>query len=96
MLFYVYFINFFSDGERQDDGFEYTTIITFLCNKNVPLGTPSFDHLAEKKFYFTFETSLACSPEPVQCRIAGPGNVMYNLEPLIKKKGLNFCCMYLM
>ena len=42
---------------------------------------------AEHAFYFKFETSLACGPQPVQCRIAGPDNVMYNLEPLIRQKG---------
>ena len=67
----------------------------FICNKNIPLGAPSFDSIKKNTFYFKFETSLACSPEPVQCRIAGPKNIMYNLEPLIKTKGLKLylvCC----
>ena len=86
----VWWFTSYRNGERQDDGYEYKTIITFLCNKNIPLGTPSFSHFAEHTFFFNFETSLACSPEPVQCRIAEPGNVTYNLEPLIKKKGVHW------
>eukprot|EP00794_Sanderia_malayensis_P000415 gene415-1051_t len=77
----------YSGGQRQSDGYEYETTIEFICNKNIQFGSPVFDKSAGHKYFFRFETSLACSPEPVQCRLAGPGNVMYNLEPLIKTKG---------
>eukprot|EP00795_Rhopilema_esculentum_P017105 gene17105-8622_t len=77
----------YKDGERQDSGYKLSTRITFFCNRKIGIGSPTFDNFADNVFSFKFETSLVCVPDPVQCRIFGPDNALYNLEPLIKTKG---------
>ena len=72
----------------------YKTIITFVCNRKQVKGQLQFDHLDSDSltYYFKMETSLACSPELVQCKLTGPDGKMYNLEPLIKKEGNTYLC----
>ncbi|XP_013417456.1 cation-independent mannose-6-phosphate receptor [Lingula anatina] len=75
-------------GDRDvSTGMRTTTEITFTCDKTVPLGVPVFSKQEGHKYIFTFHTSLACPPEPVECSVYDHYGNMYDLNPLSKTTG---------
>lgn len=59
-------------------------IVLFLCRQNIPLGAPEFVRKEENAYYFDFKTSLACRPQPVDCRVQDEKGTQYDLSPLAR------------
>ena len=61
------------------------TVITFICNRNIPQGKPVFRRRDGADTFFDFPTSLACTPDPVDCRVSDDQGNEYDLTPLAKE-----------
>ena len=55
--------------------------INFYCNPKVPIGEPAFTEQVDQKFFFDFQTSLACASSAVQCLLT-VNRETYDLSPL--------------
>lgn len=59
-------------------------IILFLCKQDVEYGVPIFEKKEEEKYFFKFETALACSPQPVDCVAQDSSGHQYDLSNLAR------------
>ncbi|XP_076077705.1 cation-independent mannose-6-phosphate receptor-like [Mytilus galloprovincialis] len=59
-------------------------IILFLCKQDIEYGVPIFEKKEEEKYFFKFETALACSPQPVDCVAQDSSGHQYDLSNLAR------------
>ena len=62
-------------------------MITFTCNRKEALGQPYFVEYTDNTYYFRFPTSLACSPEPVECSVMDNSGNEFDLSRLAMTNG---------
>ncbi|XP_060069663.1 cation-independent mannose-6-phosphate receptor-like [Ylistrum balloti] len=73
------------EGKRLESGKRVEVRILFLCRQNVDIGEPKFDRVDEGyKYIFTFETSLACKPDPIDCLAEDIHGNQFDLSPLAR------------
>ncbi|OWF52457.1 cation-independent mannose-6-phosphate receptor-like [Mizuhopecten yessoensis] len=76
------------EGKRLDSGIRIEVRVLFLCRQNVDIGEPKFDRVDEGyKYIFTFETSLACKPDPIDCLAEDIHGNRFDLSPLARGAG---------
>lgn len=61
-----------------------STVITFSCNADVEIGEPKFVRQDGQSYHFSFETPLACPPQPVDCVVQDDHGNQYDLSRLTR------------
>lgn len=60
----------------------------FQCNEKIEYGVPIFERKDEEKYYFKFETALACRPKMVDCVAEDSSGNQYDLTNLARIHGV--------
>lgn len=64
-------------------GRRMTLEIVFICKKGILIGTPTLESPEDgTNIIFHVDTSLACKPEPVECKAEDSAGNTYDLTPL--------------
>lgn len=65
-----------------------TTLITFLCDRDIGVGTPEYQDEDNSAYNFRWYTSFACPEEPMECMVTDPATLeQYDLSSLAKWEG---------
>ncbi|KAM7135316.1 cation-independent mannose-6-phosphate receptor isoform 2-T2 [Molossus nigricans] len=65
-----------------------TTLITFLCDRDVGVGVPEYQEEDNSTYNFRWYTSYACPEEPLECVVTDSSSMeQYDLSRLAKSDG---------